>query len=354
MKLKLIPLAAAAMLTACTAAAAGDGYKVSVNLPASANGSTAFIVDYDNGDKIDSVMVENGKALFSGTVAKPVLARIIVDGNRMGDFILESGDITVARRAAAKGGALNAAMEKAMEGIQAIQARAASIPQDTTGIAAMEKLQGEYNDYIDSVVAANPENPIGYMFFLQRAYEYDLPSLRAALDKYPSMKGYARTAKLLSALEQKAKTGPGNKFVDFTIKNDTVSQSLSDYVGKGRYTLVDFWASWCGPCIRETKVIKKIREEFEGKNLDILGVAVWDEPANTLKAIERHQLPWPQIINAQSFPTDLYGISGIPCIILFGPDGTIISRDLHGEELVESVRQALTPAPAEESTVPAE
>lgn len=347
MKLKFLPLAAATLLTACTAAAAGDDYKVTVTLPQSANGATAFIVDYDNGAKLDSVMVENGKALFSGKIDKPVLARIVVDGNRVGNFILESGDISFGRNTPVKGGALNASLDKAMAGVETFQKKAQALPQDSTYQAGMEQLSGEYDAYMDSVIRANADNPVGYLFFLQQAYELDLPALRETLEKYPSMKGYSRTAKLLAALEQKEKTQPGNKFLDFTIKNDTISQSLSDYVGKGRYTLVDFWASWCGPCIRETKVLKKIREEFEGKNLDILGVAVWDEPDATVKAIERHQLPWPQIINAQSVPTDLYGISGIPCIILFGPDGTIISRDLQGDALVESVRNALNPAPAQ-------
>lgn len=347
MKLKFLPLAAATLLTACTAAAAGDDYKVTVTLPPSANGATAFIVDYDNGAKLDSVMVENGKALFSGKIDKPVLARIVVDGNRVGNFILESGDISFGRNTPVKGGALNASLDKAMAGVETFQKKAQALPQDSTYQTAMKQLSGEYDAYMDSVIRANADNPVGYLFFLQQAYELDLPALRETLEKYPSMKGYSRTAKLLAALEQKEKTQPGNKFLDFTIKNDTVSQSLSDYVGKGRYTLVDFWASWCGPCIRETKVLKKIREEFEGKNLDILGVAVWDEPDATVKAIERHQLPWPQIINAQSVPTDLYGISGIPCIILFGPDGTIISRDLQGDALVESVRNALNPAPVQ-------
>lgn len=347
MKLKFLPLAAATLLTACTAAAAGDDYKVTVTLPPSANGATAFIVDYDNGAKLDSVMVENGNALFSGKIDKPVLARIVVDGNRVGNFILESGDISFGRNTPVKGGALNASLDKAMAGVETFQKKAQALPQDSTYQAGMEQLSGEYDAYMDSVIRANADNPVGYLFFLQQAYELDLPALRETLEKYPSMKGYSRTAKLLAALEQKEKTQPGNKFLDFTIKNDTISQSLSDYVGKGRYTLVDFWASWCGPCIRETKVLKKIREEFEGKNLDILGVAVWDEPDATVKAIERHQLPWPQIINAQSVPTDLYGISGIPCIILFGPDGTIISRDLQGDALVESVRNALNPAPAQ-------
>ena len=341
MKLKFLPLAAATLLTACTAAAAGDDYKVTVTLPQSANGATAFIVDYDNGAKLDSVMVENGKALFSGKIDKPVLARIVVDGNRVGNFILESGDISFGRNTPVKGGALNASLDKAMAGVETFQKKAQALPQDSTYQAGMEQLSGEYDAYMDSVIRANADNPVGYLFFLQQAYELDLPALRETLEKYPSMKGYSRTAKLLAALEQKEKTQPGNKFLDFTIKNDTVSQSLSDYVGKGRYTLVDFWASWCGPCIRETAVIKELYNKYSDKGLEVLGVAVWDQPENTLKAIEQHQLPWNQILDAQTIPTDIYGISSIPCIILFDPQGKIVSRDKQDAELTADVDAAM-------------
>lgn len=81
----------------------------------------------------------------------------------------------------------------------------------------------------------------------------------------------------------------------------------------------------------------------------MLGVAVWDEPQNTLKAIEQHQLPWEQIINAKTVPTDIYGISGIPCIILFDPEGNIISRDKQDEDLVKDVDAAMLKAAAIEN-----
>lgn len=346
MKLRFFPLAAVALLAACSSAPSGQDYTVTVGVPETDNGKTAFIINYDTGDKIDSVMVADGKAVFTGKVESPVLARVIVDGNRAGSFILEGGDISVGENGEVSGTELNDRIFKDIDGLDRFDKQLEALPDDSTKQAKTEVIMNAYKAYADSIVKANSDNPIGYFFFLQRAYEMDLGQLDAAVAAYPAMKNYKRVQNLREALIQKDKTSPGHKFVDFTIKNDTLTQSLSDYVGKGRYTLVDFWASWCGPCIRETKVLKQIREDFKDQPLDILGVAVWDEPENTLRAIEQHQLPWPQIINAQTVPTELYGISGIPCIILFSPDGTILFRDKQGQELIDAVREALA-APAE-------
>ena len=128
----------------------------------------------------------------------------------------------------------------------------------------------------------------------------------------------------------------GDLFTDFSIPQpDGSIAKLSDYAGKGKYLLVDFWASWCGPCKREIPNIKAAYDKYHGDKFDVLSVAVWDEPADTKKAAAELGISWNQIINAQKIPTDLYGIDGIPHIILFGPDGTIVKRGeaLRGEGL---------------------
>lgn len=337
-KIKLLSIAAGTMLAACSASTSqSDAYVVTATVPVEYNGATAFLVNFDNGEKIDSVTVENGTTIFSGTITSPVTARLIINGNRMGNVILEGGEISMADRKAS-GTPLNDMNNKVSAHVQELEERFAKIPQDSTGSEARELLNAEYEAYIDSVFNANVDNVIGYTIFLEKAYSMNLAELNTMLEAHPSLKEYKRVAKLLEAAGNKEKTSVGHKFTDFTIENDSVKQSLSDYVGRGKPVLVDFWASWCGPCIRETKVIKEILGEYGPKGLEVLGVAVWDEPENTLQAVEKHKLPWPQIINAQSVPTDLYGISGIPCIILFGPDGTILSRDKQDADLRADIK----------------
>lgn len=137
---------------------------------------------------------------------------------------------------------------------------------------------------------------------------------------------------------------PGSRFIDFTIENgniDGTPVSLSDYVGNGKYVLVDFWASWCAPCRGGIPGIKELYKKYAGEDFEVVSVAVWDERAATLKALEEEQMPWPQIIDAQEIPSNIYGFTGIPQVILFSPDGTIIARDLHGKAIDEAVEKAL-------------
>ena len=134
-------------------------------------------------------------------------------------------------------------------------------------------------------------------------------------------------------------TSVGSMFVDFTVDYEGKTTRLSDYVGKGQYVLVDFWASWCGPCRAEIPNLIAAYNKYKGRGLQVLGIAAWDKSEATLKAIEEDKIPYPQIINSQEVATDLYGIKGIPHIILFAPDGTILKRDLRGDGIEKALAE---------------
>ena len=148
--------------------------------------------------------------------------------------------------------------------------------------------------------------------------------------------------KVSSALNAKKATQEGKMFTDFTIVQDpsdaeASTVKFSDYAGKGKYLLVDFWASWCGPCKAEIPNIASVFEKYVGDDFDVLSIAVWDKPEMTAKAALEEGIVWNQIVNAGEIPTEIYGIEGIPHIMLLGPDGTIIKRNLRGSDIEATV-----------------
>lgn len=332
MKFKFLSMAAGVVFTACTVAQAADGYRFTLPMTADDEDATVFLVDFDNGAKIDSAVVENAQAVFTGHVDEPVMARIVMEGKRLGNIVLENTEMQMTADGSVSS-PLNNVLEDMMRRQQAIYNSYQAIALLPGKEAEKAELERSFNAVADSVFHANKDNAVGRYIFISQAYDMDIDSLKAALEKYPAFKSSKRVAGILDAAEKRARTAVGQKFVDFEIANDSTVQRLSDYVGKGKYVLVDFWASWCGPCIRETSVIKDLYNQYGPEGLEVLGVAVWDEPDNTRAAIAKHQIPWPQIINAQTVPIDLYGITGIPHIIIFGPDGTILSRGKQGDEL---------------------
>ena len=163
---------------------------------------------------------------------------------------------------------------------------------------------------------------------------------------------------ILDNLQTKKATAVGSKFVDFTVDHVAgvdkdgnpiyEKKSLSDFVGKGKVMLVDFWSPWCPPCKAEIPNIKAIWEKYHGDDFDVLSVAVWEESRkmdwhNTIDTAAFYGIKWQQLNNGHREPASLYGIEGIPHMILFDKDGTILKRgdDLRGENMMGAVAEVL-------------
>lgn len=354
MNKKTFTLLAAGMLAVSACAVESQpNFTLSMPLPADKNNTMAYLLDWDSSAKLDSVIVTDGQVKFSGTIGEATLGRLVVDGARGPIFILEKGDIVLTPEGQPSGTPLNAKFVSYTNRMGEIQNEYQTLDQNDSIQAAKAKaLVDEFEGIPEKAYKENVNNPVGLYWFLQQAYEMDLAALDAAIANNPMLGKSKRVESLRNALLAKEETSVGKQYKDFTVTYDGKTEKLSDYVGKGHYTLVDFWASWCGPCIRQTKVIKELYNKYKDKGLEVVGVAVWDEPDNTLKAIKTHGLEWPCIINAQTIPTDLYGISGIPCIILIDPEGKIVSRDKQSQELIDDVDAAMANFQPETSQLP--
>ena len=141
------------------------------------------------------------------------------------------------------------------------------------------------------------------------------------------------------AEQNRVEKDPEKPFTDFSVVYQGKTTRLSDYVGRGQYVLVDFWASWCAPCLEEVPNLIAAYHKYKGKGLQVVGVAVSDKPAHTERAIKEHRIDYPQIINAQDIADKAYGIRSIPRIFLFAPDGTIVASDLRGEDIEKKLAE---------------
>ena len=356
--LLIISCSVSLLATACTSNP--TSYVVQGILPDSTyNGEMVYMVEYEKHDIRDSVQIVNGTFEFKGSIDTAAISRIYLQ-RLYTNIILENGKISVdlADPSSAKGTPLNDQLSRYLKKSEQLRE---SMIADRKAIADRKDIDKENRDdlfaqqYIRRVsltdslnsefFTPNRNNALGTFVLWDWA---DVLSMDKMDSVYATAGDIVRNSVLITRIiennKRKKQTMAGMPFVDFTIEDghaDGSKVSLSDYVGKGKYILVDFWASWCGPCIAETPIIAEVYRKYKGDKFDVLGIAVWDKREETIKAIAEHNIVWPQILNAGTVPTELYGIDGIPQIILFGPDGKIIERDLRGDRLKEKVNEVM-------------
>lgn len=283
--------------------------------------------------------IQDNMLSAEGVISEPSIASLVlyasIEGEQQSancDIILEAGDITIDNEyGCATGTPLNDAVLTLYKDI---------VDESQSPDVNLEKITDMFRTYItdhkDDVSSVYVLNTSGMFTTLEDSIVTEFYNI---LSK--KMQQEPMALQVINKVKAKSKTTEGEKFTDFAVEYDGTTTRLSDYVGKGKYVLVDFWASWCGPCRREIPNLIKIYKKYAGDNLEVLGIASWDKPEDTQKAIEELGIKYPQIINAQSIGTDAYSIDGIPEIILFAPDGTILKRGLRGEDIETAVKEAL-------------
>lgn len=358
------------------------------------NNQLLYLCLMDDGEKakevvLDSAKVKKGKFSFSGVRQTPNIALIKDRDGETYPLILEKGKIVINLTTRTVGGTpLNDTLDVAWKGMQSVinnnkqivesnislvmsrksgESFREALKRDTAFAAIWRKnveIDLAQRDSIRAFVKEHQNSLVGvFLLSLEEVPMYyslleDMMSEASPVfsqhvlvkDKLEKMRQRARRfeaerekkmtpeereeQKKRQAMDAKIKIG--ERFPDAKVKDNAGEiKQLSDYVGKGKYVLIDFWASWCGPCRKEMPNVKATYEKYASKGFEVISISVDKQQKPWRSAIEELGMNWTQVLNVDA--ADIYGIYAIPKTFLVDPTGIVIDRNLRGKKLEKAL-----------------
>ncbi len=366
MKKFLFLVATAAMFAACNNSQ--NGYVINGTIEGAADGDSIYIMNLNSQNPVATAAtaIKGGKFTFKGVQDVPTntyIAYKIQDpqARKYANFFLENGTMTAflgEESNYVKGTPNNDAFEQYKEEIKAMTDKIEAVEEKLKDESLTEEQQKNIEDQIDGLmdeyyevfertIDKNITNPVGVSVLKSFYYQMDADKLAAALDQIPAelMEGDETLARIKEVVAKQLATAPGQKFTDFAMKTpDDKDIKLSDYAGKGKIVLVDFWASWCGPCRVEMPNVKEAYAKYKNKGFEIVGVSLDRNVEDWKKGIEDLGITWPQMSDVKYWDSEaagIYGVQAIPATVLIDKDGTILKRDLRGSDLAAELEKLL-------------
>ena len=325
----------------------------------------------ENRQLLDSAVISDGHFTFKGNVAKCDIAFLRVnDEAGMNGFeqylILEPGDIHLNMFTDTLYGTplndrfcatfTNGVLRDSRAQISALIQQYYTTDDEAQRQVLLEQydtLAQQYALHTAAVarqaLADNPDNLLGayaIMQLLDNGDDVTYDTLNHWMNNSSSViANYAPLRQKLEMLHNVDITSEGNPFVDIEgIDMEGNATKLSTMMQPGTLTLIDFWASWCGPCRHEiSENLIRLYDKYHTRGLNIIGIDVWDTPEKHAAAVADLGIQYPQLIDTTSAnaATTLYGVEGVPTLLLIGADGTILARGIRGEAIETAIKQNL-------------
>ena len=356
-KLLLSIVAASMTLAACNAQ---SGYKVTGTVEGMPDGKA--IIATVNGSSLDTLAkadVKNGSFEFTGNVSEPTGAYIMVIGQRGAiPFMLENANITVNAGQAgltvtgSEGQkiydqfmAINTTThQEAMKLQQEYQAANGDQAKMQAVQEAYAKLMTDAQAKETELIKANPDSYVSTFVIVSSMGQMEYEQLKERYNLLgEKAKASAQGKAIAAQIAKLESTAIGQIAPNFTITTPE-GESISLYDIKGKVKLIDFWASWCGPCRGENPHVVEIYKEYHPKGLEIFGVSLDNNKEAWVKAIADDGLVWKHgsdLKGWQSAPAQLYSVSGIPHTVLLDENNKIIAKNLRGDELKQKIAELL-------------
>lgn len=355
-------LATAALLAACSG---NQGYTVTGTVDGAADGEVVYLQQTQGRQwvKLDSAVIKNGQFTLEGRQDTAKVCYLTYKGQseegRGMDFFLENGEIKVQLAEDSKSAtgtpnndiyqAIRQQLTELSKQVSAIyEAMGDSTlteEQREAKVKDLDALEAQMAEATTNGISQNITNAVGIYLLKNNYYSMSVEELEPIVAQVPAALTDEGIASIKDKVEKLKATAVGQKFTDFEMQTpDGKAVKLSDYVGKGKVVLVDFWASWCGPCRREMPNLVEAYKKYRNKGFEIVGVSL-DRDAEAWKnGIEKLDITWPQMSDLKYWDCEgakLYAVSSIPHTVLIDGEGIILARGLHGEELQEQIAEAL-------------